>query len=78
MTSFEILRIPMIIVPPRKTGVSYSTSGSCSTLPVLSEEDLVGSSIDINIDHYMDTSDSDPTSTAEYVLLHLCTSYYSD
>uniref|UniRef100_A0A8R1TZP5 Zyg eleven-related protein 1 n=1 Tax=Onchocerca volvulus TaxID=6282 RepID=A0A8R1TZP5_ONCVO len=65
MTSFEILRIPMIIVPPRKTGVSYSTSGSCSTLPVLSEEDLVGSSIDINIDHYMDTSDSDPTSTAD-------------
>ncbi|VDO40534.1 unnamed protein product [Onchocerca flexuosa] len=65
MTSFEILRIPMIIVPPRKTGVSYSTSGSCGTLPVLSEEDLVGSSIDINIDHYMDTSDSAPTSTSD-------------
>ncbi|CAG9540554.1 unnamed protein product [Cercopithifilaria johnstoni] len=64
MTSFEILRIPMIIVPPRKTGVNYSTSGSCGTLPILSEEDLVGSSIDINIDHYMDTSDSNPTSTS--------------
>ncbi|KAL4002317.1 hypothetical protein ACH3XW_2960 [Acanthocheilonema viteae] len=64
MTSFEILRIPMIIVPPRKTGASYSTSGSGGTLPILSEEDLVGSSIDINIDHYMDTSDSGPTSTS--------------
>lgn len=65
MTSFEILRIPMVIVPPRKTGVSYSTSGSCGTLPILSEEDLVGSSIDINIDHYMDTSDNGPTSASK-------------
>ncbi|VDK80805.1 unnamed protein product [Litomosoides sigmodontis] len=64
MTSFEILRIPMIIVPPRKTGASCSTSGSCGTLPILSEEDLIGSSIDINIDHYMDTSDSGPASTS--------------
>lgn len=68
MTSFEILRIPMIIVPPRKPGVSYSTSGS---LPILSEEDLVGSAIDINVDHYMDTSESGPTSTSKWVACHL-------
>ncbi|VDK27017.1 unnamed protein product [Anisakis simplex] len=60
MTSFEILRAPMVVVPPRKNGVyCMQMGGSCNTLPILSEEDLVGSSIDINIDHYMDTSDID-------------------
>lgn len=63
MTSFEILRAPMIVVPPRKNGVSCMALGSCGALPMLSEEDLVGSSIDINIDHYMDTSDDDPAPT---------------
>lgn len=73
MTSFEILRTPMVVVSPRKTGGNYLTSSSCATLPMLSEEDLVGSSIDINIDHYMDASDgSDPSSASKFVFMSFC------
>ncbi|VDN05923.1 unnamed protein product [Thelazia callipaeda] len=64
MTSFEILRIPVITVSPRRMRGSYSTSGSYGTLPVLSEEDLVSSIIDTNIDHYIDTSESGQTSAS--------------
>ncbi|VDN29083.1 unnamed protein product [Gongylonema pulchrum] len=38
---------------------------SRSSLPMLSEEDLIGSGININVEHYMDTSDSSNLVTAE-------------
>ncbi|VDN33433.1 unnamed protein product [Gongylonema pulchrum] len=37
---------------------------SRSSLPMLSEEDLIGSGININVEHYMDTSDSSNLASA--------------
>uniref|UniRef100_A0A0N5AFQ0 Zyg eleven-related protein 1 n=1 Tax=Syphacia muris TaxID=451379 RepID=A0A0N5AFQ0_9BILA len=59
MTSFEILRAPLTTTPPRRATANCTAACPCGTLPMLSEDDLVGSSIDINIDHYMDASDDD-------------------
>lgn len=57
MTSFEILRAPMIAVPPRRATVNCRTACTCGTLPMLCEDDLVGSNI--NIDHYVDVTEID-------------------